>query len=192
MRDLIILLEDGFEEIEALTINDYLRRAKIEVDLVSVKNVKEVESSHGVKVVADYTLDEVKIDGYKGIYIPGGQPGSTNLSNNRRVKELVSMYDSSDKYVVIICAGPMVLDAAGVLKDKKFTCYPGVENRLVNKDRIDEIVVEDENIITAMGPSTAQILAFKLISLFKDDETSEKIKKDVLFYELEREIRKND
>lgn len=190
MRDLIILLEDGFEEIEALTINDYLRRAKIEVDLVSVKNVKEVESSHGVKVVADYTLDEVKIDDYKGIYIPGGQPGSTNLSNNRRVKELVSMYDSSDKYVVAICAGPMVLDAAGVLKDKKFTCYPGVENRLANKYRIDEIVVEDENIITAMGPSTAQILAFKLISLFKDDETSEKIKKDVLFYELEREIRK--
>lgn len=192
MRDLIILLEDGFEEIEALTINDYLRRAKIEVDLVSVKNVKEVESSHGVKVVADYTLDEVKIDDYKGIYIPGGQPGSTNLSNNSRVRELVSMYDSSDKYVVAICAGPMVLDAAGVLKSKKFTCYPGVENRLTNQDRIDEIVVEDENIITAMGPSIAQILAFKLISLFKDDETSEKIKKDVLFYELEREIRKND
>ena len=118
MRDLIILLEDGFEEIEALTINDYLRRAEIEVDLVSVKNVREVESSHGVKIIADYLLDEVKIDDYRGIYIPGGQPGSTNLSNNSRVRELVSMYDSSDKYVVAICAGPMVLDAAGVLKSK--------------------------------------------------------------------------
>lgn len=191
MKDLIVLLEDGFEEIEALTVSDYLRRADIKVDLVSVKDVREVESAHGVKIVADYLLDDVKIEEYKGIYIPGGQPGSTNLSNNSKIRELVGMYSTEDKYVIAICAGPMVLDAAKILKNRKFTCYPGVENRLSVQNRIDKPVVRDENIITAMGPSIAQILAFELITLFKDEETSENVKREVLFNELERDIRKN-
>lgn len=190
MKELMILLADGFEEIEALTVCDYLRRAEIGVDLVCVNDKKEVESSHGVKIMADFILDDVKITDYKGIYIPGGQPGATNLSKNAKVKEIVELYNGSEKYIASICAGPMVLDAVGILKNRKFTCYPGVEQRLSTQDSLDEVVVKDENIITAMGPSIAQLLAFKLIEEFKGIEMAEKIKKDVLFDKLEREILK--
>lgn len=190
MKDLMIVLDNGFEEIEALTVSDYLRRADISVDLVSAKKEREVESSHGVKVVADYTVDEIKINDYNGIYIPGGQPGATNLSKNKKIRDIIELYNDMDKYVIAICAGPMVLDSAGVLKNKKFTCYPGVEERLENKNRLDEVVVQDNNVITSMGPSLAQVLAFKLIEEFKGKEVDEKIKKDVLFDRLVEEIKK--
>lgn len=189
MKDLLILLADGFEEIEALTVLDYLRRADLSVDLVSIYQRKNVVSAHNVEINADYNLDEINVDEYRSLYIPGGLPGATNLANNPKVVELSKMYCEEEKIVAAICAGPIVLDRAELLKSNEFTCYPGFEKNLSTQERLDEAVVVNENIVTSMGPSFAQILAFKLIELLKDKETVEEIKRDTLFTNLEKFIK---
>lgn len=184
MRDLLILLADGFEDIEALTVADYLRRADLDVDLVSISDNNVVKSAHGVKVLADKTFIEINFEDYKGLYIPGGLPGATNLAKDEKIVEAAEMYLKEDKYVAAICAGPIVLDKAELLKNKKFTCFPGFEQNLSVQDRLDEPVVFDENMITAMGPSFAQVLAFELIKLFKGEGVAEEVKKSTLFVNL--------
>lgn len=184
MRDLLILLADGFEDIEALTVADYLRRADLDVDLVSISDNNVVKSAHGVKVLADKTFIEINFEDYKGLYIPGGLPGATNLAKDEKIVEAAEMYLQEDKYVAAICAGPIVLDRAELLKNKKFTCFPGFEQNLSVQDRLDEPVVFDENMITAMGPSFAQVLAFELIKLFKGEGVAEEVKKSTLFVNL--------
>lgn len=184
MKDLLILLADGFEDIEALTVADYLRRADLDVDLVSISDNNVVKSAHGVKVLADKTFIEINFEDYKGLYIPGGLPGATNLAKDEKIVEAAEMYLQEDKYVAAICAGPIVLDKAELLKNKKFTCYPGYEKNLSVQDRLDEPVVFDENMITAMGPSFAQVLAFELIKLFKGEDVAEEVKKSTLFVNL--------
>lgn len=184
MKDLLILLADGFEDIEALTVADYLRRADLDVDLVSISDNNVVKSAHGVKVLADKTFIEINFEDYKGLYIPGGLPGATNLAKDEKIVEAAEMYLQEDKYVAAICAGPIVLDKAELLKNKKFTCFPGFEQNLSVQDRLDEPVVFDENMITAMGPSFAQVLAFELIKLFKGEDVAEEVKKSTLFVNL--------
>lgn len=184
MKDLLILLADGFEDIEALTVADYLRRAELDVDLVSISDNNVVKSAHGVKVLADKTFIEINFEDYKGLYIPGGLPGATNLAKDEKIVEAAEMYLQEDKYVAAICAGPIVLDKAELLKNKKFTCFPGFEQNLSVQDRLDEPVVFDENMITAMGPSFAQVLAFELIKLFKGEGVAEEVKKSTLFVNL--------
>lgn len=189
MKDLLIFLADGFEEIEAFTIADYLRRADIEVDLVSIYQRKNIKSAHNIEIIADYTLDEIKVDEYRALYIPGGLPGATNLASSNKILELVKMYEEEDKLVAAICAGPIVLDKAELLQEGKFTCYPGFEKNLTIQERVDEAVVIDGNIVTSMGPSFAQILAFKLIELLKDKKSAEKVKLETLFTKLEEFIK---
>ena len=184
MKDLLILLADGFEDIEALTVADYLRRAELDVDLVSITDNNVVKSAHGVKVLADKTFIEINFEDYKGLYIPGGLPGATNLAKDEKIVEAAEMYLQEDKYVAAICAGPIVLDKAELLKNKKFTCFPGFEQNLSVQDRLDEPVVFDENMITSMGPSFAQVLAFELIKLFKGEGVAEEVKKSTLFVNL--------
>lgn len=189
MKDLLILLADGFEEIEALTVCDYLRRADMEVDLVAIKDRVEVVGSHNIKIVADKLFSEINVGDYKGIYIPGGLPGATNLAKDSRIVELCEVYAQNDKKVIAICAGPIVLDRANLLKDINYTCYPGFEGNLSTQDRLDELVVEDGNIITAMGPSMAQVLAFKLIEILKDTQTAKRVKEETLFNVLKEKIK---
>lgn len=184
MKDLLIFLADGFEDIEALTVCDYLRRADLEVDLVSISGKEKVKSAHNVTILADKTFDEIKIEDYRALYIPGGLPGATNLASNNKVLELVKMYKEENKTIAAICAGPIVLDKAGLLEEDSFTCYPGYEKNLKIQSRKNEPLVYNNNIITSMGPSFAQVLAFELIKVLKDENTSNDIKKDTLFTNL--------
>ncbi len=184
MKDLLIFLADGFEDIEALTVCDYLRRADLDVDLVSITDKKEVESAHGVKVLADLTFSEIMFDDYKAIYVPGGLPGAINLAEDKRVRESVEMYAQEDKLVAAICAGPIVFDKVKLLKEGKYTCFPGFEKNLETAGRVDEPVVIDGNVITSMGPSFAQVLAFELIELLKGEESAQAIKEATLFTNL--------
>lgn len=184
MKDLMVLLAGGFEEIEALTVVDLFRRADLNVKLVSVDGSRTVVGAHEIEVVADKTLDEVNIDDYRALYIPGGQPGATNLMNNKKVVECVNIFKESDKIVAAICAGPQVLDKAEVIKDNKFTCYPGVENRLKVKNPVDAAVYQDENIITSMGPSTAILLAIELLKILASEEKAKEVADDVLLHKL--------
>ncbi|RVU55729.1 DJ-1 family glyoxalase III [Anaerosphaera multitolerans] len=191
MKDLLIFLADGFEEIEALTVCDYLRRAELEVELVSISGDRNVKGAHNITVIADKVIDEINFDEYRAVYIPGGLPGATNLAAENRVVELVKVYESEEKPVAAICAGPIVFDTAGLLKEGKFTCYPGYEVNLKTKGRVDEPVVIDENVITSMGPSFAQVLAFEMIGILKDEKASQQVKDGVLFGNLVNFIKEN-
>lgn len=188
MKDLLVFLADGFEEIEALTIVDVLRRANLKVETVSITDRNEVRGTHDVKVIADKTFDEITIDDYKAMYIPGGQPGATNLMKDKKVVECANLFNDAEKNVVAICAGPQVLDAAGLLKDGKFTCYPGVENRLKAKDPKDEAVVVEKNIITAMGPALAILLGIKLVEILDSKEKAEEVAEGLLLHKLKKFI----
>lgn len=188
MKDLLVFLAEGFEEIEALTIVDVLRRADLKVDTVSIKDRPEVKGAHDMKVFADKIFDEINIEDYRAMYIPGGQPGATNLMNDKRVLECANVFNDEEKNVIAICAGPQVLDAAGLLKDKKFTCYPGVENRLKAENIVDEAIVEDNNIITSMGPALAILLGVKLVEILASKEKAEEVAEGLLLPELKKFI----
>lgn len=188
MKDLLVFLADGFEEIEALTVVDVARRAELKVDVVSINDKLEVRGTHDVIVKADKVFDDINIDDYKALYIPGGQPGATNLMNNKRVVECVNLFNDNEKKVMAICAGPQVLDRAGVLEDGKFTCYPGVENRLEVKDSQDKAFVVEENITTAMGPALAILLAVEVVRALASEEKAEEVAKGLLLHKLKEFI----
>ena len=148
----------------------------------------EVKGAHGVTVLADKAFDEINIEDYRAMYIPGGQPGATNLMNDKKVLECANVFNDEERKVIAICAGPQVLDAAGLLKDGKFTCYPGVEKRLKVKDPQDEAVVVEENIITAMGPALAILLGVKLVEVLVSKEKAEEVAEGLLLPQLKKFI----
>ncbi len=162
MKRVCILLAEGFEEIEALTVSDIMRRAEVTCDLVSIGG-KQVKSSHGVIVEADKIFKE-DMD-YDLVVIPGGMPGATNLRDDDRVIKFVKKQNKEGKLIGAICAGPIVLGRAGLTEGRDITSYPGYEDELPNCEYLEEAVVVDENIITSRGPATAMTFAYKLLEI---------------------------
>ena len=168
MKKIAVILAEGFEEIEALTVVDIMRRAGEHCDLVSVKGL-EVTGAHNIKVIADVLLsDEIKR--YDLIVLPGGMPGSKNLKNNTDVIELVKYFNNQKKLISAICAAPIVLAEAGIIKGKNITSYPGFEEELRDANyKTEEKVVVDGNIITSRGPATAIEFACKLLEILGNE-----------------------
>lgn len=172
------LLADGNETIEILTVVDYLRRADIKIDMVSTTGSKNLVTSHGVKFEVDFTLDEIDPKDYDGVYIPGGTKGAESLRDNDKVIEIIRDFNKDGKLISANCAGPIVLDRAGVLSDKKATSFPTVEKELTNVGEYvnDEIVVTDGNITTSRGAAVTNYLALRLVEIIKGKEAKEKVK----------------
>lgn len=172
------LLADGNETIELLTVVDYLRRADIKIDMVSTTGSKDLVTSHGVRYQADYLLEEINPEDYDGVYIPGGTKGAETLRDDDRVIEIVKKFEAANKLIAAICAGPIVLDRAGVLADKKATSFPTIKQELKNVGEYmdDEIVVTDGNVTTGRGAAVTNYLALRLIELIKGKEVKEQIK----------------
>lgn len=172
------LLADGNETIEILTVVDYLRRADIKIDMISTTGSKNLITSHGVKFEADFTLDEIDPKDYDGVYIPGGTKGAESLRDNDKVIEIIRDFNKDGKLISANCAGPIVLDRAGVLSDKKATSFPTVEKELTNVGEYvnDEIVVTDGNITTSRGAAVTNYLALRLVEIIKGKEAKEKVK----------------
>lgn len=172
------LLADGNETIELLTVVDYLRRADIKIDMVSTTGSKDLVTSHGVRYQADYLLEEINPEDYDGVYIPGGTKGAETLRDDDRVIEIVKKFEAANKLIAAICAGPLVLDKAGVLADKKATSFPTIKQELKNVGEYmdDEIVVTDGNVTTGRGAAVTNYLALRLIELIKGKEAKEEIK----------------
>ena len=188
MNKVLIMLADGFEEVEALTCADYLQRASIEAVLVSTNNNQIVEGSHKIKVVANKLLEDiVSAVNYSAIVIPGGQPGATNLKNNMRVLELIKEFYDEEKIVASICAGPTVLHEAGILDGKKVTCFPGYGDKLTGAKVVNDIVVKDGNIITAMGPAAANYFAIKIVETLRGSEKAKELRKSILLDVVENQ-----
>mgnify|MGYP001076531583 CR=1 FL=1 len=168
MKKVAVMLDDGFEEIEALTVVDIIRRANITCDMFSVSSM-EVKGAHDIVVKADKLISE-EVKEYDVIVLPGGMPGATNLRDNEEVIDLVKWFNDNKKIVAAICAAPIVLGKAGIIEGKKVTSYPGFEDELVKGSYLEEHVVVDGNIITSRGPATAMLFAYKILELLQCDK----------------------
>lgn len=189
MKKVLLFLANGFEEIEAFTVVDLLRRKNVICDTCSIYSYKKVVGAHRISVEADKTLDEiVNLKSYDGVVIPGGLPGATNLRDDKKVIEIVRNFGESGKLVAAICAGPIVLQRAGILKNKQVTSYPGFDGELKDSVYKEDIVVQDENIITARGPATAVYFALKILENLVDERQVEDLKKEILLDMVERAI----
>lgn len=157
---IMVPLAQGFEEIEALTIVDVLRRAEINVDTVGIPATL-ITSKYGVKVFTDKKISDVKIEEYDGIVLPGGNPGYINLGRSTSLIEMIKKLNAKGKLIAAICASPVILAKIGLLFDKKATIYPGRESEIPYPR--DARVVVDGNIITSQGPGTALEFALKIV-----------------------------
>lgn len=179
MKKVCILLAEGFEEVEALTISDIMRRAGIVCDLVSMKD-KMISSSHNLKIEADKVFDDNME--YDLIVLPGGLPGATNLRDDERVINLLKKQNAEGKLIGAICAAPIVLGKAGLTQGRKLTSYPGYEEELPGCEYVeDEMVIVDGNMITSRGPATAMAFGYKLLEVLGYSETAEKLSCGMLY-----------
>lgn len=183
MERVCIFLANGFETIEALTPIDYLRRAGGEKSaiLVSTTGDLNVTSAQGVVVKADALIDELDAETLTAAIIPGGLPGATNLRDNEQVINLVKILYDDEKLIAAICAGPIVLEKAGILSGKNATSYPGFEEEMASAKYQNDRVVVDENIITARGPAIATDFALEIVKKIYGKKKFEEIKSDILY-----------
>ena len=175
MSTTYLFLAPGFEEIEALTPVDLLRRAGVDVQTVAVGETRYVTGAHVVTVEADLLLADEDMTEAEMLIAPGGMPGAQNLYESPQVRRLFERQAERGAHVAAICAAPAVLLAQiGVLSGKKATCYPGFEKMLKDGDAtyINERVVTDGNIITANGPSSAMPFALALVEALRPGESA--------------------
>lgn len=164
----ILILTDTFEEVEALTQVDYLRRADIKVDMISITGKLQVTSNRGITVLADDLIENINLKEYAGIIIPGGLPAAFDIREDKRVLEIIKKFDEEHKLISAICAGPSVLAKAGVLSGRNAVIYPGMEDELLDATNVKEdAICIDDNIITARGAGLAGELAYTLIRKIK-------------------------
>jgi len=179
MKKVAILLAVGFEEIEAVTPIDFLHRAGIEVIVCGI-NEESVTGSNGIVLKSDCGFDDLPTD-LDGIILPGGMPGALNLSLSVGVSKILKAMDNDNKLIAAICVAPaIVLSAADVLKGKKFTCYPGFEDRVSNAQFTNDRVVQDGNLITSRGPGSAAEFSIAIIDYLVGHETANFVKQSTL------------
>ena len=174
MSRVCVFLADGFEEVEALTVVDLLRRAEINVTMVSVSDSLQVRGRSNIAVIADELWDDAKPAKSDMLILPGGMPGVTYLEEHEGLRDLLVKFAEEGKEVAAICAAPTILGKLGILKGKKATVYPGAEV-------IDKEVVTDGNITTSRGAGTAIPFALRLIEILSGAEMADKIGKQIVY-----------
>ena len=181
MAKVLVFLANGFEEIEALTPVDLLRRAGVDVEVVSITDNLNVTGARKINVVADKIMSEVSFENADMIVLPGGMPGTKNLEACEELMNRVDSFISLNKFVAAICAAPTILGHKGILNGKKACCYPGMQDELVGAEvSFDEVVV-DGNIITSRGMGTAAAFGLKLVELMTDKPTADNLAKAVVY-----------
>ena len=176
-----IFLARGFEEIEALTVVDLLRRAKIICDMVSVDDEINVCGSHGIVVKADYLISEIKFEEVDCMILPGGSPGWQNLEKSQYLMKRLDEFFQKGKLVCAICGAPTILGRKGFLIDRTAVCYPSLEGELSGAYVPEEEVVRDGNLITSRGVGTAIAFSGEIIKAILGEETAEEILKSVVY-----------
>ncbi|MBN1421782.1 MAG: DJ-1/PfpI family protein [Planctomycetes bacterium] len=182
MASVCVPLAPGFEEIEAMSIVDVLRRAGVEVRTAAVTKggAVPVEGAHGIKVVADTTIDEAVKHGWDMIVLPGGMPGATNLRDDPRVASLLRKVQDGGGWTAAICAAPIALGAAGLLEGREATCYPGFEKELRGAKARTDRVVRSGQVVTSRGPGTALEFALALVEILAGKPKAQELAQGML------------
>lgn len=179
---IFIPLAEGFEEVEALTLVDVLRRAEQKVTTLSITDSLEVTAAHGVCVKADDLLIRHKDATPDALVLPGGMPGTKNLLDCLELKEMIQRLNHQEGVLLgAICAAPWVLAEAGVLDNRAATCYPGFEDKLKNAHFLNERVVVDRGIVTSRGVGTAMNFALKLVEILCGEEVALNLAHSMVF-----------
>ena len=179
MPRVAVILADGFEEVEAISIIDVLRRAEVDT-VVAGLHGGQITSVRKVNVVADTVIDTVKADDFDMLVLPGGQPGADNLNADSRVKELIKSFSRKGKLVGAICAAPIVLSGAGVLQGKHATSYPTYKDKIGEVVYEEKSVVVDGNVLTSRGPGTALYFGLAIVERLAGKEKAQQIKEAML------------
>lgn len=180
---IFVYIAEGFEEIEAMTQVDVLRRADFEVAVVSIESARSVRGAHGIEIVCDMLLEESEQFEADLLVLPGGMPGALNLAHCEQLRRRLLSENKKGTLIGAICAAPLVLEKAGILKGKRATIYPGMEAEIGSANYCEEKVCIDGNIITSQGPATAFMFAFALLEALSDEGKARKIKKGMLFHD---------
>lgn len=180
MKKVNIYLAEGFEEIEAITVVDTLRRAGIDARIISIADRKVVAGAHGILVEADEIFENTDNMGADMIVLPGGMPGTRYLGEHKGLREVLMHFAEKNKYIAAICAAPSILGKMGLMNKRKAVCYPGFEETLKGAEVSKEAVVQDGSLITSKGPGTAIYFALKLVELLSGKETAEELREGMI------------
>ena len=184
MSKIALLFANGTEEVEALTVVDVLRRAQLDLDIVSITGEKKVTGSHNITIEADAVIEEYDFDSIDMLVIPGGMPGTNNIEAHPLVQEAIKKLNAKGKYLCAICAAPKVLGHAGILTGKKACAYPGVETELTGANvSFDEVSV-DGKVITSRGLGTAIPFSLACLEALTDTETATDMAKKIVFKQM--------
>ena len=176
-----IFLADGFEEIEALTVVDLLRRAGIEISTVSITGKKSVTGSHQITVDADLLLENLNFDSVDMLILPGGMPGTTNLGQCKALTDKIKEFDEKEKMLCAICAAPTVYGKLGLLEGKKACCFPGREVDLIGADVQTTSVTKDGHFITSRGMGTAIDFGLAIIEHYQGKEAADEMGRKIVY-----------
>ena len=181
----LIPLGKGFEEVEAISVLDVLRRTGCEVILAAVDEESQkslvVESQGGVKIVADVKITEVLPSCIDSIVLPGGWENTQNLIKSKELGMLLEDLNKRNRIIGAICAAPLALFKHKILINQKFTCYPGIEAEIKNPNyQASPNVVQEGNLITSRGPATALEFAFYLASVLVGEQKAKEIRTGML------------
>lgn len=184
MSKALVFLADGFEEIEAITIIDILRRGNVTTVTASISKNKVVKGAHQIEITADCLAEEAvkdaELDSFDMVVLPGGLPGSTNLNSSPLVGKALKAHQSKSKWISAICAAPLVLCAHEIVKGKKITHYPGAVSDLNGAIFIDKPVVVDGKITTSKGVGAALEFALQLVENLNGKKVADNLASQVL------------
>lgn len=182
-KKVYIFLADGFEDIEGLTVVDLMRRAGIDIETVSIRESREIATSHGIEMKTDRVFKETDFSDADMLVLPGGMPGTKYLAGYKPLTDLLTDFNSKGKKIAAICAAPSVFSGLGFLKNRKATSYPSFMEIIAGdgaKTSEDNVVV-DGNITTSRGLGTAVDFALSLISQLENDEKAKEIAESVVY-----------
>lgn len=190
MKKVLVLLAKGFEEIEAITVIDILRRTSDVIVHIGSAGKQFLTGAHGIVIKSDLRIDYIDLftDTYDLVYIPGGMPGAENLRENEKVIELIQTYYKDNSKIAAICAGPIVLEKAGLLENEIGTSYPGFDKELSFKEYKEDLVVVSNNIITSRGPGTAMELGFVILEQLGLESESKRLREEMQYNFLKNKI----
>lgn len=180
MKKAFVLLANGYEEIEALMPVDVLRRAGLDVSIVSISEESLVTGAHNISVKSDLFLDDVDADNGDLLILPGGMPGASNLMENEEVKSLITSFYEKKKWLAAICAAPMILGEMGLLQGKKATCFPGFEKHLKGAEVVKESAITDGHIITGRGIGAAMEFSLEIVRNLLGVDVANKLAKEMV------------